>query len=188
MNLPLFISIFAGKNTRTTKLHIRALVFWFIAFLVVAWIALSVPLQLCLAVSDEAGMLVFAQPVHPDDSFNIRFIHSVHKTPVEEYFGITDEETMMLYKVVYETYGVGTPSVLREHEQFRLDNGKLIIENIQQRFTIIHQRIGQIVANHQLIMNGRSIPFDSWSRPGSVVSLQITRIPLWTLFLKEMVG
>jgi hypothetical protein len=144
---------------------------------------LAVPTRLALTMTaEETGRLVFASPVIPGDPFEIRFIHSVHRTPVEEQFRISVNREMVLESVIYESYGVGNPSGPEPGQQFRMENGKLVIERIDRRLPELHQRIGQKVANHELILGEQRYPFSKWSKPGSRVLLKVKRVSLWNLW------
>jgi hypothetical protein len=155
----------------------------FTAALMLAGFALW-PARLALTVTDESsGRTVLIKPVRPGETFSIRFIHSVHRTPVEEQFRITAEREMVLERVVYETYGVGNPSGPGPGEVFRMENGKFMIAGINRHMTAIHQRIGQKTANHELVTDGQSMPLAAWSEPGSRVLLQVERVPLWRLWM-----
>jgi hypothetical protein len=141
------------------------------------------PTQFALTMTNEDnGALVYVRSVETGDTFSIRFIHSVHRTPVEEQFRIFPTGEMVLERVIYETYGVGNPSAPEPGQHFRIDDGMLIIENMNRRLPEIHQRIGQKLADHQLIIDGKRTPFATWSPPGSRVLLKVRKVSLWALW------
>jgi hypothetical protein len=150
---------------------------------VVAVIYMAIPNQLMLTITDEkTGEVVFAEPVRTGDLFSIMFIHSVHRTPVEEHFRVSSDQTMILEQVVYETYGVGNPSGPVDGETYRREEGRLIIDGMNRQMEAIHQRIGQVIADHTFMIDGRRYPFDAWSNPGSRVVLRIEKVSMWTVF------
>jgi hypothetical protein len=152
-------------------------------FVIVCVSLLIWPTQLAFTMTnEETRRLVYAARVSAGDKFSIRFLHSVHRTPVEEHFYISNDREMVLERVIYESYGVGNPSEPEPGEQFRLEDGKMIIENMNRRFPEIHQRIGQKVADHRLTLGGRSTPFRKWSPPGSRVLLKVKLVSPWTLW------
>lgn len=120
-------------------------------------------------------------PVREGDPFSIRFIHSVHRTPVEEHYRIAGGK-LVLESMVYETYGVGNPSEAGPGERFRMEDGKYIMEGMHRVYPEIRQRIGQIVANHKLTVGGEAIVLADRFRPGSKVLLKVERVSLWSLW------
>jgi hypothetical protein len=164
--------------------HRRHLILILLAVVLVhAALVVALPTQLALTMTaEESGKLVFVSAVAPGDPFGIRFIHSVHRTPVEEQFRVTQDRKMVLERVSYETYGVGNPSEPEPGEEFRMEDGTLIIENMNRRLSEIHLRIGQKVANHELVLGGSRVPFTTWSAPGSRVLLKVKRVSLWMLW------
>ena len=161
----------------------RALPPLLICFALAAAALSAVPFRLALTVAAaERGDILFAAPVLPGDTFDIRFIHSVHRTPVEERYIIGDRREIVLTGVVYESYGVGNPSGPEPGQRFRLTDGKYEITGIDRRLPEIRLRIGQKVAGHTLTIGGRTMPFAAWSEPGSAVRLKVERISLWKLW------
>lgn len=152
-----------------------------IVFHTALWITL--PTQLAFTITSlDSGRLVYAETVSVGDSFEIRFLHSVHRTPVEEQFRIMQDHSIMLEQVRYETYGVGNPSEPQPGEVFRMENGTLILEQMKRRFPEIQLRIGQKVANHELVLDGRRLPLSTCSAPGSRVLMKVKRVSLWMLW------
>jgi hypothetical protein len=149
----------------------------------VIFAVLIYPTQLALTLTDTSThQLVHVEAIRVKQGFSIYFIHSIHKTPVEEQFIVGDDHSMILDRVIYETYGVGNPSEPEPGQTFRMEDGKLIIENMNRRFPYIDQRIGQRIANHQLIVKDKKTPFTAWSKPGSRIRIEVKKISLWTLW------
>ena len=59
--------------------------------------------------------------------FKIRFIHSVQRTPVEEYFSITEDKQFRLTKTKYQSFGVGLP-FLEQEGRFHQEGNYFIME------------------------------------------------------------
>ena len=62
----------------------------------------------------------------PDDRFSLGYIHSVMKTPAEEFFYINNKNEIVLEKTIYESYGVGLP-FLPEEGNLIVEDGKFIL-------------------------------------------------------------
>lgn len=142
------------------------------------------PAQLALTITEgTTGRVVHAIRVQPGETFLIRYFHSVHRTPVEEHYRISAGEEMVLHRLVYESYGIGNPSGTEEAEQFRMEDGKLILEGMNRRFTSFRLRIAQITGSQELIIGGKREPFSAWSRPGSLIVLEVKRVSHWFLWM-----
>lgn len=62
----------------------------------------------------------------PDSRFSLGYIHSVMKTPAEEFFYINENNDIILEKTIYESFGVGLP-FLADSKDFELKDGKFIL-------------------------------------------------------------
>ncbi|MDO5564780.1 MAG: DUF1850 domain-containing protein [Eubacteriales bacterium] len=66
----------------------------------------------------------------PHNLFSIKFIHSVHKTPLEDYYKVLDKK-IYVYKTTYYDFGAGVQSELNDGEKFYIgSNSELIVDNI----------------------------------------------------------
>lgn len=130
----------------------------------------------------QTNKLLFHHTVHTGQTFEIQYIHSIHLTPVNEFYQINDELNIVLNEVHFDTYGVGMPSDLSEGETLELKNGKMMIKNMRRILPSIDLRIGQVIANHQLIMNSQKIPFSSIAPPGSWVHIEVKKLSIIELW------
>lgn len=62
----------------------------------------------------------------PNDKFSLGYIHSVMKTPAEEFFYINKNNEIVLEKTIYESYGVGLP-FLPDEGELNVEDGKFIL-------------------------------------------------------------
>ena len=54
--------------------------------------------------------MIAAAPAYPGQALSISFIHSVQKTPVEEYLTVNDSMSeLVLNSTRYHSFGVGLP-------------------------------------------------------------------------------
>lgn len=155
---------------------------WLIVFvsltLAVVWIwASTIPV---LSVKQAAdGQIVFQSPVHQGSRFSLTYIHSIHRTPVEEVFYVNEKKQMVLDALIFESYGVGMPTSLEGEETFRMADGKMRIEHIDRALDTFELRIGQVIADHKLLLQGEEIPLSALSEPGSAVRFEIDRLHVW---------
>ncbi len=63
----------------------------------------------------------------PQRQFSLGYMHSVMKTPAEEFFRINKNNEIVLEKTVYESFGVGLP-FLADGNDFEIEDGKFILK------------------------------------------------------------
>jgi len=61
-----------------------------------------------------------------DNSFSLGYMHSVMKTPAEEFFHINENNKIVMEKTVYESFGVGLP-FLADMDDFEIKDDKFIL-------------------------------------------------------------
>jgi len=79
----------------------------------------------------------------PHGEFIIRYIHSVHKTPVEERFYISADNTLVLYEIRYSSLGVGMPYE-SEGGIFSNQGGQFRLTGLQKGIPAIYFRTLEI--------------------------------------------
>ncbi|MBN8208742.1 DUF1850 domain-containing protein [Bacillus sp. NTK071] len=128
----------------------------------------------------ESGKVIAYMPFEDDpSSFDIRYTHSVHKTPVQESYYIAQSGEIVQYELAYETFGVGMPSNAGEGERFVQDEDGYKIKDMNRQFPSIDLRTGKVVANHILLVQGKEIELSTFIKPGSRVHLESASISLW---------
>lgn len=126
----------------------------------------------------NTGEILAFIPIEENQKFDILYTHSVHLTPVQEKYIITDEHKIKQYELIYESYNVGMPSNVEEGETFVKEDGKLHIKNMDRQFPYIDLSVGEIVANHRLIINDQIVPFSSFVEPGTWVRIKYRKLSL----------
>lgn len=89
----------------------------------------------------------------PQARFQISYTHSVHKTPVEEFFYIAEDNKMVLYEIRYSSYGVGMPYDF-EGGVFSNQDGQFHLTGLQREFPAIDIMASEIPAQ-VIIVEGR---------------------------------
>ncbi|WP_187118682.1 DUF1850 domain-containing protein [Risungbinella massiliensis] len=123
------------------------------------------------ALSKE-GQILYSTPLQQKEPFYIQYIHSIHLTPVLEKYYVDEEMNIVVDAVTYDTYGVGMPAELEEGQTFTEENGKFTLSNINRHIPFFDQRIGQVIANHKLIIRKQEIPLSTIDSPGTSVRFQ----------------
>ncbi|MBH0156967.1 DUF1850 domain-containing protein [Fictibacillus sp. 5RED26] len=110
--------------------------------------------------------------------FSIEYIHSIHKTPVREIYQVHNEEILQT-EMRFQEFGVGMPSGADEGEVFAQKGENYILSNMKRTFPSLDIRIGQIIANHTLLLKGHEYPFSGLSEKGSWVSIKVDNLNIW---------
>jgi hypothetical protein len=126
-------------------------------------------LTLSVTATDQ---IIYERALSVGSPFAIRYIHSIHRTPVEEWFHIDSENQIILDRVIYESLGVGNPTTIEEGQTLRLLDGKLIIEGMNRVLGRFVLATGQVIADHRLIIEGEEIPLADLCPPGTSVLIE----------------
>lgn len=141
--------------------------------LVLLFILVIIPFFPHLVIIDgETNVILYSKFFLLEKEFMIRYIHSIHLTPIEELYRINDKN-IVLFEMHYDTYSVGMPSELNEGEVFEQKDGKFVISNMNRIFSNIDLRIGQIISNHTFIIDNEEIELDKITTPGSWIRFEV---------------
>lgn len=124
-----------------------------------------------LLIEDAGGRILATVPL-PDGHFSLRFIHSIHRTRVDEYYR-TSGDVLELYELRYDTYGTGMPS--GEEEGFRLEDGRFVV-TLHRRFPSIELWVSP-VPGHGLDVGDTVYDFTGWVLPETRIRLVPARLP-----------
>jgi len=133
-------------------------------------IAMNLRIVSVLILKNGQNKTVARLPLY-DGQFIHHYIHSVHKTAVDEYFQIKGRN-LELFQVKYDTYGVGMPS--DGGEAFTIEGGRFVVK-MHRTFSNIPIRVS-IVPQHGVIVENELLPFTMWMLPESEVILSAGRM------------
>lgn len=119
-----------------------------------------------------SNQLLWQHRVDFESAFSIRWTHSIHRTPVEEFFRIEGSQ-LILYRMSFQEYGIGMDTQLAPGEQLIVEDGHFVIEGMNRPFSSIQLYIGQVRAQHTLIFQGKEIPLSTLDQPGASVIIQV---------------
>ena len=143
--------------------------------------SLFIPLHTFLVVeprSTTGDSVLFSLP--DNHSFSVRYTHSIHLSEVEEFYVTTSSNQIQQTKLLYEDTAIGMPANAEGNEIFEVTKeGKYLISNMERVFPYIDIRIGQVVANHRLVLDGREYPLADYFDKGSVVRVQLKKQSLY---------
>ena len=125
--------------------------------------------------------MIAAFPAKPGESFSIRFIHSVQKTPVVENLVINDtQDGFILISTKYQSFGVGLP-FLAEEGEFHKEGDYFVFDQMNRRFSSLSLRTG-VGTELTLTLQDKEYRLYEQMPPGSRIDLYIA--PYYKKFLR----
>lgn len=109
-----------------------------------------------LCVRNAVKELVFFSPLPAGQDFCIRFIHSVAKSPVEEWFKVQGGK-ILLDRTVYQDFGAGLPHEASTGQHMAFDDGVVTISGYNMPLPELTVRVGR-VAEHILLLEQDEAP------------------------------
>lgn len=146
------------------------------AFLLIALDVLSAP---ALFMRADGHTTVLKAQLREAEPLTIRFIHSVQKTPVEEFLTVYADGHFHLTGTRYQSHGVGLP-FLPEEGTFHQE-GEYFILSMDRDYPALSLRTG-VGTNLTIEANGRTLPVYEMYPTGTQVDLFAA--PLYTYLTK----
>ncbi|WP_144511239.1 DUF1850 domain-containing protein [Bacillus sp. FJAT-22090] len=119
-------------------------------------------------------------PIEDDNqTFQIRYTHSIHKTDVVEFYKVINKSKIQLLKMVYTDLAIGLPGFAEEGQTFEEKDGKYILtynNEVIDSFTIL---IGNINLDLVLQYEGREIDLKKALQRGKSYLVEIKKISLY---------
>ena len=79
--------------------------------------------------TDDA--VFFSKTIYPGERFTFRYIHSVQKTPVYEFYTIDEEGSIILIGTKVKSFGYGLPAP-GPNDRRAIENGFLVIKDLNR--------------------------------------------------------
>ncbi|MCR5814230.1 MAG: DUF1850 domain-containing protein [Desulfovibrio sp.] len=120
---------------------------------------------------------VFQKDLSEGQCFGIRFIHSVAKSPVEDWYCV-HEDALYLEKTIYQDFGAGLPHSADAGQNMRFEKDKIVIEGFHRKLPEFTVRVGRI-AEHTLLFpqnNGsnQELTLKELAAPGSPLTFTLS--------------
>lgn len=162
-----------GKPFGKRRSYIR--LFSVLAALLLIVGLLQAPLFPALTVRDaESGRLLWHTPVTDGTTFGLRWIHSIHRSPVIERYRVSGSD-LILTELSFQDYGVGMETGLAPGEQIVIEDGTFTVVGMNRTFSALPIFIGQVRANHTLLFSGEEIPLRTLNPPGTSVTIRVEK-------------
>lgn len=125
--------------------------------------------------AEETGAMLRREILCPTQTLTLRYLHSIHKRPVEEIFRASDDG-LLLIGVVYDSFGVGMPTEPDAGATLTLDyaSGKIRISGMTRRFAPLRLRVGS-VAEQEIIISNQRFRLDALAPPTTLLTLRSSR-------------
>ena len=125
--------------------------------------------KLCLVEADT-NRIVWSANVASGTQFILEYTHSVHRTPVKDYFEVSSALQVILIKTAFSTYGAGMPYELDNN--FAIVDGFFVIDSQGQPMDSFLLRIVPL-ADHKLIMGNQTVILNELVSPNTLIRVEI---------------
>ncbi|HPF04595.1 MAG TPA: DUF1850 domain-containing protein [Spirochaetota bacterium] len=95
----------------------------------------------------KTGKLLYFNSADTGDRFSVRYIHSVNKSPVEDFFRI-DDDTIIIERSVFTAFGAGVPASPDDGGILNVYNDRIEVTEINRRIDDFLLFIG-VTAEHR---------------------------------------
>lgn len=159
-----------GSRKRRTRLRLFSLTL-LLSFIVL----LTLPLYPSLVIRESASNhLIWNSRITSEQTFGLRWTHSIHRSAIEELYRIEDEQ-IILTEMSFHDYGIGMENDLAPGEELVVRDGLFRILHMNRIFPALHLFTGQVRANHTLLFAGSDIPLSSLVKPGTAITIQVEK-------------
>ena len=135
-----------------------------------------------LTIRNENSTVVYAGTIGMNDTFSIKFTHSVAKRPVVETFGLGAGKKITLLETEYDSFGAGLPFEAKGGQRFIVKDGKFKIVGYNYEVPDLAIRVGRF-ADHLFIFRGEEMKLVDLARPGEALAFSVEEVPLiWYVF------
>ncbi|MBN1333934.1 MAG: DUF1850 domain-containing protein [Synergistales bacterium] len=115
----------------------------------------------------NTGEILYLREIKPGYTFATLIRHSVHLTPVYEYYRIDNDGRIIVTGTRFQDLGWGVPSTFED--DFMFENNFMVIKNMNKHIEFVPFRISYIASPHLLLDDCKrdidlAAMFDNWER------------------------
>ncbi|WP_332696374.1 DUF1850 domain-containing protein [Halalkalibacter lacteus] len=134
---------------------------WFV-FILFILSACTNPDKMTLIVQSQENGIIYnkVNDLKAGDTFTIKWIHSVEKTPWRETYQLTTEGNLLLIETAFTSFGAGVP---HQKGTMSVEDGEVIIRDINEKLSVFRWIHSQNV-NFELEINESTV-FDAEDLP-----------------------
>lgn len=173
------------KNTRLSFIMLKNKSFKFFLLIILLIIIFSLfvfKINTLQIIDYRNEKVIWEEKINNGDSFKIKYLHSVAKTPVIEFFEIKDGK-ILLTGTEYQSYGAGLPTSTVEGDYIIKDN-KFIIENIDQFLPEIMLRVSDY-AEHQFTFGEQNYKLFEAVNTETLLQIKTKKISYFLFILRR---
>ena len=151
-------------------------------FIILIFSLLVFKVNVLQIINYQSEKIIWEQKVKAGDDFSIKYLHSVAKTPVIEFFEIKDGK-ILLTGTEYQSYGAGLPTSA-EMGEYIVENDKFIIKNINQFLPEIMLRVSDY-AQHEFIFKQENYKLYKNIKTETLLQIKTEEISYFTFILRR---
>ncbi len=129
-------------------------------------------------VDGETGRVTARIPV-TEDSFKIRYTHTIHLSDVLESYRLSDDGQLMLTELEYEDFNIGMPSNAGEGERFVEKDGKYLIQDMKRKLPEFRMLIGDVDAELAFLYAGKELDLKQSLHRGKIYTFRAERLSIY---------
>lgn len=169
-----------GRN----KEGIGKKLFFPILFIIIAFFILSFVKIDAIIIKDYFnGDLLKIEHLKDKERFGIVYTHSVERSQTSEWYEARDGK-LILMEQRYRDQGAGLPVNLIYKFKYAED-GSFCLYDMNVPFETVVYRTGAVIANHKLVINGKTTPFLDFSEPREALEFSTEHISLLQYALRR---
>lgn len=151
-----------------------------VAFLVV-FLSKAPVIRRFAVIEHKTGKVLYSRGVKPEDVFSVKYLHSVNKSPVEDFFQIQQDYSLMLKKTSFKSFGAGVPFETDPGQTLKMYEDRMEIEGIDRKLDRYLLFVG-IVADHTLYFKGEEVHLDTLTAPQTTVRFEAGTYPVFSVY------
>jgi hypothetical protein len=133
------------------KISMKALIYLSIALIIIISM-LFIKKSYYLELRSDENKLYMSKKINLGDEFSVKFIHSVNKSPVIDYY-IIKEDGIYVTKTKYYDFGAGVQTQLEEGQKLDYtEDGAMLISGFDKKISNLAYVVGK-VSDHELQIN-----------------------------------
>ena len=145
---------------------------WILIISLLILIYLLIPINTLFAKNFKTNEYLSEWKVKDGKTFTIEYIHSVEKSPVTEKYRVKKDKIILL-ETTFKSFGAGLPATTIYKFEL-IEDGFRIYDINKEHETVIY-RTGDVIADHELQINGKVYKFLDFSKGRTGVEFSIKK-------------